>query len=552
MLSGAIPWPDDLAERYRREGYWQGQTLAALSREWCARTPARRALVDAETELSYAELDARADRLAGGLLELGLRAPDRVVVQLPNTVDYVVALLALLRIGVIPIFALPGHRRHEIDHFLALADAKAYFVAAGQRFDFVELARDVQTRSQTLEHVVVFGEGDAGPFASAASLIDAQPDEPATRERVLAAAPADPGDVAMLLLSGGTSGLPKLIPRTHDDYAYCVRRTAELCRLTEDDVTLVALPAGHNFPLGHPGFLGALSTGGQVALTADHSAEAVFELVERERVTVTAIVPALAMRWSEAAQGSQRDLSSMRLWQVGGTRLLPAAAREVLGTFPQLTLQQVFGMAEGLVCVTSLDDPEDVVVETQGRPMAAADECRIVDPDGREVPEGSSGELHTRGPYTLRGYFRATEHNANAFTADGFYKTGDVVRRLPSGHLVVEGRVKDMINRGGEKISAEEVENVILSHEAVSAVAVVAMPDPMLAERACAYVVLDEGHAMTLDELIGYMRERGIASFKLPERLEVVDELPLTRVGKIDKARLREDVTRKLAATEAS
>lgn len=546
LLTGAVPWPNELAHRYRREGYWQDQTLAALSREWCERGDGRVAVVDGQRQLTYEELDGLSDRLGSGLLELGLRAPDRVVVQLPNTVDFVVALVAMLRIGVVPIFALPGHRRHEIDHFVGLARAKGYFVASHQRFDYVELARDVLARSEALEHVVVFGDVDAKDLPTASALIDAHEGDAVARERVRTSEPQDAGDVAMLLLSGGTSGLPKLIPRTHNDYAYCVRRTVELCQLTEADVHLIALPAGHNFPLGHPGLLGTLATGGEIVMAPAGGADVVFELIETRRITHTAIVPALAMRWTDAAQDTYRDLTSVRLWQVGGTRLLPAAARQALRTFPGLTLQQVFGMAEGLVCMTGLDDPEEIVIHTQGRPMSAADECRIVDPDGQLVSDGAAGELHTRGPYTLRGYFHASEHNAGAFTEDGFYKTGDVVRRLASGNLVVEGRVKDMINRGGEKISAEEVENVILGHEAVSAVAVVAMPDPVLSERACAYVVLAAGEALSLEQLTAYMRSRQIASFKLPERLEVVDDLPLTRIGKVDKPRLREDVVGKV------
>jgi len=187
-------------------------------------------------------------------------------------------------------------------------------------------------------------------------------------------------------------------------------------------------------------------------------------------------------------------------------------------------------------------------VETQGRPICPDDEIRIVDEEGRDVAPGGVGELLCRGPYTIRGYYRAAEHNRVAFTTDGFYRTGDMVRLHPSGNLVVDGRKKDLINRGGEKINAEEVENLILAHPAVYNAAVVAMPDPVLGERTCACVILRSGATLSLGELVGFLEEQRIARFKLPERLEVMERFPATAVGKISKAELRKDIARKLVA----
>jgi 2,3-dihydroxybenzoate-AMP ligase len=208
-------------------------------------------------------------------------------------------------------------------------------------------------------------------------------------------------------------------------------------------------------------------------------------------------------------------------------------------------------MAEGLLNYTRLDDPDDVVVETQGRPLSPADELLIVGPDGEPVADGEPGELLTRGPYTIRGYYRAEAHNATAFTTDGFYRTGDVVRRDPGGNLIVEGRAKDLINRGGEKISAEEIENLLLAHPAVREVAAVAMPHPVLGEQTCAYLVLRPGDDLDLKALSAYLDGRGVARFKWPERLEIVGALPVTNVGKVDKKKLRDDIAAKLAAESA-
>jgi 2,3-dihydroxybenzoate-AMP ligase len=307
-------------------------------------------------------------------------------------------------------------------------------------------------------------------------------------------------------------------------------------------VLLVSIPVAHNFPLACPGIQGALLLGARVVLTPSPEPETVFSLIEDERVTWVPAVPASVITWLAHPRRARYDLSSIRTLAVGGSRLNPEPARAVLDALgPVLT--QVYGMAEGLLCCTRHDDPIEVILETQGRPMSPDDEIRIVDDGGNAVPDGEMGELECRGPYTIRGYYRADDHNRTAFTADGFYRTGDLVRRHPSGNLVVEGRNKDTINRGGEKISSEEVENLILAHPAVLNVAVVAMPDPVLGERMCACVIPRPGATLTLDELTRFLiHDRRVAKFKLPERLELRDEFPTTAVGKVSKKDLREQV----------
>jgi 2,3-dihydroxybenzoate-AMP ligase len=356
-----------------------------------------------------------------------------------------------------------------------------------------------------------------------------------------------PSDIALFLLSGGTTGLPKLIARTHDDYACNARVSADVCGFDADTRYLVTLPISHNFPLGSPGMLGTLMRGGTVIVPPSTKPPDIFGTIEAEGVTVTSVVPAMAIRWLEDPSLGAHDLGTLRVLQVGGARVNPEVARRIEPTMG-CRLQQVFGMAEGLLNYTRLDDPPRVIEETQGRPCTPHDEIRIVDANGDAVVPGMAGELLTRGPYTIRGYFDSPEHNRVAFTGDGFYRTGDVVRMTPEGNLVVEGRVKDMINRGGEKISAEEIEDLILSHPSVSNAAVVAMPDRVLGERACAFVVLRPGGSLTFEELSAHLRARRIATFKLPERLEIVDALPLTDVGKVSKAALRDRIAAALTA----
>ncbi|WP_395107613.1 (2,3-dihydroxybenzoyl)adenylate synthase [Actinomadura sp. SCN-SB] len=531
MLEGCVPWPEEFALEYRRAGYWTGDTLGELSRRWARDYGDRVAIVAADRRWTYRELDARADRLAAGLHRLGIGSADRVVVQLPNVPEFVVLCLALFRLGALPVLALPPHRHSEITYLCRLSEAVAYVIPdVHMGYDYRTLAAEAQAAAPTLRHVLV--AGDPGPYTSL-DTVDAEP---------LAAAPApNPRGVALFLLSGGTTGLPKLIPRTHNDYAYNVRASAEVCGLDRNSTYLVSLPVAHNFAFGCPGVLGTLSAGGKVVLAGSPSPDEAFPLIERERVTFTALVPPLALLWMDAAEWSPDDLSSLRLLQVGGAKFAREAAARVEPTLG-CRLQQVFGMAEGLLNYTLLDDPEETVLSTQGRPLSDGDEIRIVDENDEDVNAGEVGELLTRGPYTLRGYYRAPEHNAKAFTPDGYYRTGDLVRRVPSGHLIVEGRVKDQINRGGDKVSAEEIEDNALAHPNVHDIAVVAMPDRLLGEKTCAYVV-PRGTAPTLDELTGFLSTRGLAAYKLPDRLEVITSLPRTGVGKIDKKELASRIT---------
>jgi len=375
------------------------------------------------------------------------------------------------------------------------------------------------------------------------------PDPGAARARLDTHQP-DPRDVAVFLLSGGTTGLPKLIPRTHDDYAYNARASARVGGVDAGARYLVSLPAGHNFPLACPGILGTLLAGGQVVMLPSPEPRRAFGVMEAEGVTHTAVVPAVAGRWIEHALAhGAGSLASLRVLQVGGARIADEIARQVepvLGA----RLQQVFGMAEGLLNYTRLGDPVSVVCSYQGRPLSPADEVRLVDEEDRDVPPGSPGLLLTRGPYTIRGYYKAAEQNARSFTPDGWYRSGDICQFAPGGNLIVEGRDKDMINRGGEKISAEEVENLVYRLPGVSQVAAVAMPDPVLGERVCLYVVCRPGFPpaeLSLDTIRRSMEEAGVARFKLPEHLVVTGALPVTKVGKIDKKALRADIAARSA-----
>jgi mycobactin salicyl-AMP ligase len=335
------------------------------------------------------------------------------------------------------------------------------------------------------------------------------------------------------LVSGGTTGTPKLIPRTHNDYVYNAMASAELCKLTAGDVYMAALPAAHNFPLACPGLLGAIAVGAPTVFLSNPSPESAFGAIARHGVTVTALVPALANLWAQATEWEPEAPTSLRLLQVGGAKLEVSDAQRVRETLTP-GLQQVFGMAEGLLNYTRPGDPPEIVDHTQGRPLCVDDELRIVDDAGQPVPVGAEGELLVRGPYTFNGYFRADEANARSFDPEGFYRSGDLVRQHPDGNLEVTGRVKDVIHRGGETIPAADLEEHLRTHPAISSAAAVALPDPYLGEKICAAVVFS-GSPVTLTELNAYLDQRGVARHARPDVLSALSSLPTTPVGKIDK-----------------
>ncbi len=535
-MEGFVDWPPELAAHYRARGLWEGLTVGEMFAQRAARWPEKVALVQGERRWTYSELLARSRELAARFAGLGLQRGDRVLMQLPNSVDFVVSYLALNFAGVIPVMALRAHRHAEVRHFLRASGACAYLVpdVIGS-FDFREMAREMQAEFPSLREVIVAGEPAAGQRG-----LDRLPDAPP-----LASGPSS-RDVSTMLLSGGTTSLSKLIPRTHDDYVLNARLCGAAAGFDAHTVFLAILPLGHNYNLASPGMLGAFYHGGTVVLAGGTSVEEIFAVIERERVSVVASVVPLITAWLNSDSASAFDLASLAVVQNGGARLPPELRRRLRERFG-CTPQEIYGTAEGLINMTRLDDPEELLLESSGAPVCDADEIRVVDDDGRDLPDGEQGELVTRGPYTIRGYFNAPDKNREAFLPGGWYRMGDVVRKR-GRYIYTEGRRKDMINRGGEKVSCEEVENLILKHPKVKSAVLVAMPDPVFGEKACACVITQPGESLGFDELVAFLRGQQIASFKLPERLEVFAELPVSPVGKILKRELRDIVASRVEA----
>lgn len=543
MLNGFVPFPPEFAARYRAKGYWQDKSLAQEFNAVYARFGDRIALVDGDVSLSYADVDRLSTNLALNLLDIGLRPLDRVVPTLPNVHEFVLLYFALQKIGAIPIAALVTHRYAEISQFVNLSGATTcvYPDTVGD-FHFSPVIDRIAAENASLQIRIVLGQPKPGEH-SLRELIDRPATLPASR---LAEIEIDPTDPCIFQLSGGTTGIPKLIPRTNNDYAYNSKVAASVCEVDAESVLLLVLPIAHNLPLACPGIQGFMFNGAKVVVHSNTRPAEMFALIQKHKVTHLKVVPALLIRLINDPSVGDYDLSSLKLIQSGGQRMQPEVRAKTRALIPGVFVQENFGMSEGTLMFVRASDSEEVKLETCGRPVCEDDEVKLLDEEDREVAPGEVGEFTVRGPYTLRGYYGVPEYNAKQFTSDGFYRSGDLMRRHPSGNYVVEGRKKDLINRGGEKISAEEVENLILMHPAVQNVACVPMPDPHMGEKMCAFVILRAGHTLDLKTLVDFLLTKEIAKFKLPERLEVLPDFPVSTFGKVSKKALGELVASKI------
>ncbi|HAS8283765.1 TPA: (2,3-dihydroxybenzoyl)adenylate synthase [Vibrio vulnificus] len=525
ILDGFVRKPSVQSEQYQAANLWRNLPLWQILHQGVEHHPDSIAVTDNHTSLSYLELASRVDRIAAGLREEGLVCGESVVLQLANTLDFLVVFFALQRLGVVPVLALPAHGLVEIRHFMQLSGARVY-IGSNHEKDDKALAIATQLQAELSISIRCYISGHFGQFSPLPEC-DAGDFTPAT---------VDPEHPALFLVSGGTTGLPKLIPRTHNDYLFNVEQCAKASEISAQDVYLAVLPAAHNFTLGCPGILGVLNAGGKVVLTTNPSPDYCFELIEKQRITATALVPALAQLWTEATQWESTDRSSLRLMQVGGSKLAYSDALEMQNAFPN-ALQQVFGMAEGLIACTRLGDDKEIIATRQGRPVSEWDEVLVVDDQGKPVAIGEEGELLTRGPCTLSGYYRAPEHNLRAFTDEGYYRSGDRVVVDANGYFTVTGRIKDVIIRAGENIAADELEELLLSHPQIAQVAVFPLPDAHLGEKIAVAAVI-RGPEIMLRDIRQFLQTKEIAAFKLPDELFAVKSLPKTAVGKIDKKRI--------------
>ncbi|GAA4536559.1 AMP-binding protein [Pseudonocardia xishanensis] len=532
-----VRYPPEVEARYVREGLWEAPTIAEHLHRIALEHPTTAAVVCGADTLTFAELDRLSDLRAAGLAGLGLEPGGAVLLQVHNTVHTVVAWYALLKAGLVPVCTLPLHRGHEIAEIASQTRPVAHLVAAADpRFDLVAFAFE---QAVGAERTVLVSDGAASdPRAVELDHLGDDIDPAAARalvERVQAGLGVQA--LAAFQLSGGTTGVPKVIPCLQAPYWLYGASLARAMGWGPGDRMAFMMPIVHNAGV-IIGLQGPHSVGATLVLGVP-DARAAVDLVVRNEATDLLLGPFaydIALDDGLAAAGSLRRV-------LFSGKKVPRAHVDALDA-RGVWAGQIFGMSEGLCLTTPLDHPLDARADSVGVPISDADEIRLYEPGTEdEVAPGEVGELCTRGPYTLRGYFDSAEHNRRAFTTDGFYRTGDLMaERTIAGArcYTVEGRIKNMISRGGEKINTEEVELLLGSHPAISEAALVAMPDPRLGERACAFVVTREGAEIDLDAVRVHFERLEVAKYKWPERIEVLGEMPrVSQVGKIDRTRLR-------------
>lgn len=526
-------------ERYRAAEAWLDLTAGDMLRQSAALHGKKTAIVTETERISYAELDEQSERLGAALLETGLVPGDRAIFQMGTEIETVVALFACYKAGIIPVCSLPQHRAVEIGALTELSGARGHFIQAdySSSFDLVEFGLRMGQQYPSLA-VRVIARGAAPDDCHSLEAMLNGTSLPDARAR-LARVKISPEQVASFQLSGGTTGLPKIIPRFHSEYLGYSAAWSRTFGLGWDDVLLWALPLIHNagtICFLHP----AILTGATLVLMPRFELEGFFRLVARERVTFTGSIGPIAARLLDYPEPRRHDLSSLR----GFITLNRAEAIEAHLGVPSANF---YGITEGLLMATSMNKSAEARHRTIGRPVGPADEIRVE----TFTPDGGSGEMCFRGSSSLRGYYRNPQATAEALSEEGFVRTQDIVscRHLDrETYYAFDGRMKDNIDRGGEKFGTEEIEIMIAGHPAVADAKVVAMPDRFYGEKACAFIITHPGKRLpTVAELGEFLLVQGIAKFKIPERIEAIDVFPETRVGKLDKAALRKMISDKIA-----
>ena len=550
-LEGTTPYREEDAERYIRLGWWRGLTLGDLLDRAADIHPDKEAFIDLENRLTYSQARERAGRLAVAFMRLGIEPLERVLVQLPNWTEFVPAYFALQKIGAIPVMLIDRYRQLEILQLADITGATTWIVPVRHRkVDYVPIIQDVLRQRPQIERVItVRGEVDEPGFWSLQRLIaETEP----TEADLLALAARDPDarQVAHMGPTGGTTGSPKIVPRTHNSLEctveYCAQSWGQHC----EDINLIVGSIGHDLTFTK-GFLGSIITMGTIVMLDSTDSQVICETIQREKVTAVIWVPTLGQRLLQYEGLDKYDLSSLKKMHSAGGAALPGLVRDV---FSRLDVRfcNGYGATEGMTTITRAVDDVEVVCHTVGRPTCPCDTYKVVDLQGNVLPPETPGELLVKGPSVFTGYYRNPEEDAKVFDADGFFKTGDVAKISERGYITIVGRIKEMINRGGESISATVIEELIDRHPDVATVAVIAMPDVLMGERVCAYIKPRSGASLCLEDVIMFLRDQKASVLELPERIEFVELMPYTAAQKIDKNALRADIAKKVGAEGAA
>jgi len=542
---GFAPYKKKDADRYNKFRWWAGLTFGDLLDRAADIHPEKEAFVDGKTRLTYSEAREKTNRLAIGLVDLGIQPLDRVLVQLPNWNEFVFAYFALQKIGAITVLLIDRYRQFEITRLISLTGATSWIVASQYKnINYAPIVHDVVTEHPEVKNVItVRGDGDPKPFFSLEKLIEAADLRPENLARLAERRP-DPMQVAHMGPTGGTTGAPKIVPRTHNSLINGIEYCSKSWEQSIEDVNLLAGPIGHDLTFTK-GFIGSIVTLGKVVFLDSTDNKDLCEAIEKERVTSIIWVPTLAQRMLQYEDLHRYDLSSLKKLHSAGGASHPNLVKDVTEKL-KMKFFNGYGGTEGMTTITRARDPLEVICTTVGRPTCPFDTYKVIDPKGKALASGAEGELVLKGPGVFTGYYNNPEENKKVFTRDGFFRTGDLARTNEKGYITLTGRIKEMINRGGESISATEIERLITRHPDVAAVAVIPMPDPLMGERVCAYIQPKAGAHLTFETVISFLKAQKASVLQLPERIEFIDAMPYTGAQKTDKRFIQEDIAKKL------
>jgi non-ribosomal peptide synthetase component E (peptide arylation enzyme) len=543
-MEGFPAYKKEHAQLYNKYRWWLGLTWGDVLDKASDLYPGKEGLVDDSGSLTYGELREKVDRLAIGLVGLGIQKHDFVLLQIPNWHEYVIAFFAVQKIGAIAVLVLPRHTELEINHLSMLTKPKAWILPERyRRLDYLPIIEKVRQENPQLEHIISVRAKQGIGSISLEQLIEGARltgnDLPELESRR-----PDPTAVAQIMPTGGTTGLPKAVPRTHNSFLCNVEYHSRAWEITSEDTVLTIAPVSHGQGM-LCGVGGAIFNFAKFVLIDSTEPGDICKVIERERVTAIPTVPAIVIRLINFPDLKKHDLSSLKKIYAGGA---PSTPELVKAVYEKLGCKFVnaFGSVEGSNAMTRLDENFEIVCNTVGKRCCPYETYKIVDRDENTVPPNIEGEFVTKGPGIFTGYFKSVEENQDIFTRDGFFKTGDLAKIDEFGNIKITGRTKDIIIRGGENISAVNIENLISSHPGVEDVAVIGMPDTELGERICAYIQAASETTLSFQEIISFLKKKGASVLQLPERIEFVESIPLTKVGKADKEALRADIRRRL------
>jgi non-ribosomal peptide synthetase component E (peptide arylation enzyme) len=520
---------DDLIARYQQSGHWGSETFYAILSARAAAHPDRIAIVDRGRRVTYAELKTRVDRVAAGFAALGIGSGDVVTIQLPNWVEFAYVFFALERLGAVANQIGPDFRSREVNYILRFSESRAFICPARfKSFDYVKMIGELRPGLPDLKAVCVLGSPSGGAMSGLVSL-DALVED--------AAAVPPPGagqganDVMRMAFTSGTTGNPKGVIHSHNTTLSTCRTLNADMGVSADEVFLIYLPLGLNW--GYLTLVQTVMAGARAVLLDQFSAHAALELIQRERVTYIPTAPASIIAMLNDPELGRFDLSSLRVIITGGASCPIETIREFRARMHG-HLIELYGMLEtGFHTYTRLDDDPEAVTGTVGT-VSLGLGLRLIDESGRDVAAGAEGEIAALGPSVHLGYHKNPSANAELFTSDGWFRTGDLGQFDGAGNVKIVGRLKEMINRGGKKFFPREIEEILYTHPKILHAAIVGVPDSRLGERNCLCVILRPGQAIALDEVVGYLKD-GVATYKLPETIEIFDELPFTPTGKIQR-----------------